>query len=192
MRHLSERLSVRYSFLSIASIFLLSASIICLQLTLMRMFSLTRSYHFSYLVISTALLGFGASGTYLALGYRRIENRLATWSVVLFLLYTLSIPICLAAAQKIPIDVQHVFYSPAQLARLFLQSALVFVPFFIGALLIGLALIAFRDHATVVYGANLLGSGVGGMARGFLFPFPLSSFGRGGRGMGGEERRVRT
>ena len=75
MRNLSERLSVRYSFLSIASIFLLSASIICLQLTLMRMFSLTRSYHFAYLVISTALLGFGASGTYLALGYRRIENR---------------------------------------------------------------------------------------------------------------------
>jgi len=46
-------------------VFVISAAIIALELALMRCLSIARWHHFSYLVISTALLGFGASGTLL-------------------------------------------------------------------------------------------------------------------------------
>ncbi len=49
------------------ALILLSAALIALQLILMQILSITQWYHFAYLVISTALLGFGASGTLLAL-----------------------------------------------------------------------------------------------------------------------------
>ena len=49
------------------SIGLLSASILAFQLTLMQLLSLIQWSHFAYMVISVALLGFGASGTLLAL-----------------------------------------------------------------------------------------------------------------------------
>jgi hypothetical protein len=49
------------------SVGLLAASIIAFQLTLMQLLSIMQWSHFAYMVISVALLGFGASGTMLAL-----------------------------------------------------------------------------------------------------------------------------
>ena len=48
------------------SLGLLSAAIIAFQLALMRILSIVQWYHFAYMVISIALLGFGAAGTVLA------------------------------------------------------------------------------------------------------------------------------
>ena len=48
-------------------IFLLSLATLLLELSLTRVLSVALWYHFGFLVISTALLGFGASGVVLAL-----------------------------------------------------------------------------------------------------------------------------
>src|SRR5258708_23352291 len=50
-----------------AGIFLLSLATLLLELSLTRVLSVALWYHFGFLVISTALLGFGASGVALAL-----------------------------------------------------------------------------------------------------------------------------
>ena len=47
--------------------FLLSLATLLLELSLMRVLSVALWYHFGFLVISTALLDFGASGVVLAL-----------------------------------------------------------------------------------------------------------------------------
>ena len=57
------------------AVFLLSAGVIALELALMRCLSIARWHHFSYLVISTALLGFGASGTLLTFAGRWLRRR---------------------------------------------------------------------------------------------------------------------
>src|SRR5215212_12200722 len=50
-----------------AGIFLLSLATLLLELSLTRVLSVALWYHFGFLVISTALLGFGTSGVVLAL-----------------------------------------------------------------------------------------------------------------------------
>jgi len=70
-------------------IFLLSLATLLLELALTRVLSVALWYHFGFLVISTALLGFGASGVVLALwqGLREhaaLDRTLALLALLLF------------------------------------------------------------------------------------------------------------
>jgi hypothetical protein len=49
------------------SIALLSIAIMSYQLSLIQILSIVQWYHFAYMVISIALLGFGAAGTFIAI-----------------------------------------------------------------------------------------------------------------------------
>ena len=48
-------------------VLLLSAATLMFEITLTRLFSVSQFYHFAFMIVSLALLGFGASGTWLAL-----------------------------------------------------------------------------------------------------------------------------
>ena len=52
---------------------LFSATTLLFQVTLTRLFSIAQFYHFAFLVVSLALLGFGASGALLAIWPRLRE-----------------------------------------------------------------------------------------------------------------------
>src|SRR5436305_13444861 len=66
-----ERISSRHYL----GIFLLSLATLLLELSLTRVLSVALWYHFGFLVISTALLGFGTSGVVLAL-WRRLREEI--------------------------------------------------------------------------------------------------------------------
>ena len=51
----------------ILSVAVLSAAIVAYEIQLMYFFTIVQWHHFAYMVISIALLGFGASGTLLSL-----------------------------------------------------------------------------------------------------------------------------
>ncbi|MGB9879266.1 MAG: hypothetical protein ACPLRM_00765, partial [Anaerolineae bacterium] len=53
-------------------IFLASAATLFFELALTRLFAVTQWYHFAFISVSVALLGFGASGTWLTL--RPVES----------------------------------------------------------------------------------------------------------------------
>ena len=53
----------------------LSAAIIAFQLALIQILSISQWYHFAYMVISIALLGFGAAGSFLAIFQKHLTNR---------------------------------------------------------------------------------------------------------------------
>ena len=55
-------------------LFLLSAATLIFEITLTRIFSVAQFYHFAFMIVSLALLGFGASGTFLAL-FPRLKER---------------------------------------------------------------------------------------------------------------------
>src|SRR6186713_3119229 len=57
------------------SIAFLSAAIIAFQLALIQILSISQWYHFAYMVISTALLGFGAAGSLLAIFQKYLTRR---------------------------------------------------------------------------------------------------------------------
>ena len=49
------------------SLILISAATLTFEITLTRLFSVAQFYHFAFMIVSIALLGFGASGTILAI-----------------------------------------------------------------------------------------------------------------------------
>ncbi|MHC4480691.1 MAG: spermidine synthase family protein [Planctomycetota bacterium] len=159
--------------LSALALLLLSAAVIALELALMRCLSISRWHHFSYLVISTALLGFGAAGTVLTFAGTWLRRRFATSATVLTLLYALSVGLCFRAAESLPLEARYVLYSWGQAALMFLYHSLLLVPFFLAAMVIGLSLMHFRGRVHLIYGANLVGSGMGApLALGLMFLVP--------------------
>ena len=67
-------------------VFLVSLATLLFEIALIRVLSFTIWYHFAYAVISTALLGFGAAGTLLAvrpgIGSRDLQSTLARCSIL--------------------------------------------------------------------------------------------------------------
>ena len=57
-------------------LFCLSAAVLILEITLTRIFSVLIWGNYGFLVISTALLGFGAAGTFLAFFRRKMLKNL--------------------------------------------------------------------------------------------------------------------
>ena len=143
---------------------LVSLAVIGLELVLMRSLSLRWWHHFAYLVISVALLGFGASGTVLALLWRVVEGWWREWMAGAALLLALSIPLARWAARAVTLDVQYLAWDLGQAAQVGLLEVLLFVPFLFAGAVIGLALMDEPERVGGHYAANLVGSGLGAVA----------------------------
>ncbi len=143
---------------------------VALQIGLIRALSVAGYHHFTYLVISTALLGFGASGTLLSLVRRRALGGFNRWAFAALLLCAVSIAWTYRIAASLPLDVQYLLYSIRQVGWLALYLLLLFVPFCAGGFLIGLILTRFTEKVGVLYALNLGASGFGGVG-GVLLTF---------------------
>jgi len=166
-----EQPPFRLNALNSVSIFLISAAVIVFQIGLMRSLSIAKYHHFSYLVISIALLGFGASGTFLSFTAPSIRKNFPFWSGILIFLFFVSVPGSFMLAERIPLDIQYLLYSGRQVFLLVLYVFLLFVPFFFSGTIIGLSLIHFRENVSIVYGLNLFGSGAGGIVSLIAFSY---------------------
>ncbi len=147
------------------AILVLSCGVLGYEISLMRILLYAGWHHFAFLVLSAALLGFGASGTALCLAGRRLEPRGDTAIFVLVLVTAFSIPAASRLAAEIPVEAR---FLPAllgkQIGAWVLYWAVWFVPFFLGAAAIGLALAVSRARVAAIYGFNLLGSAAGACA----------------------------
>jgi len=148
------------------ALILLSASLIAFQLEQMQLLAFLQWHHFAYLVISVALLGFGAAGTYIALS-REVLLRNLSWLLPL-LMYGCAVvmAVALPVSERIIdlFDISLLFVDPGQ-AGLLLSGQLVYLLiFFLGALPLGLVFIHHSSRIGTLYGANLFGSGAGGIA----------------------------
>jgi len=64
----------RYRLSRQAALILISSASLCFEINLTRIFSVTRFYNFAFMVVSIALLGMGASGTFLSI-FQSISNK---------------------------------------------------------------------------------------------------------------------
>ncbi len=145
------------------SVFLISAALISYQILLIKMFSIQYWYHFAYLIISIALLGFGASGTFIFLFKRQLKDHFP--SVLFFcpLLLASSIWMNIYLNREIAFNPLMIIWNKYEIIRLLILSLSILVPFFLGALCIGLSFIAASDYIHRIYFANLAGSGMGSL-----------------------------
>jgi len=142
-----------------------SIALIAFQLALMQILSIVQWYHFAYMVMSVALLGFGASGTLLALRRDWFLQRAAHAIPLLMIASGISMTAAAAASQVryIRFDSYLLFVERSQIASVLLTYLVIFVPFFLGALALGLVFIQYASRIGSVYAANLAGSGAGGL-----------------------------
>ncbi|HEY6009584.1 MAG TPA: hypothetical protein VIU40_14760, partial [Geobacteraceae bacterium] len=153
----------------LVSVGLLSCATVALQLALMRQLAITQWHHFAAMVISTALLGFGAAGTLLALRRERFLRH-RELLLPLLMLGSAAAMACLpwlGRAAFAGFDTYLLFTDLRQAGRLLAGNLCCALPFFLAALAIGLLFTAETERIGPLYCANLLGSGAGG-AVGFL------------------------
>ena len=130
-------------------------------MALVQLLAITHWTHFAAMVISLALLGFGASGSVLAIGRRWVagrERRAYGWAA--FLAGVAYDPAYRLAA-RIPFDAFELIAMPRQLLWLALSYLVLAVPFFLAGAAVALAFWIGRAAIGRVYAANLLGSGAG-------------------------------
>lgn len=143
-------------------IFLISFGIIALQILQTRIFSFTLWHHLAYMVITVALMGMAAAGTWLSIKKRQPVNPhrfLALCSSG----FSISSVISLAVALRVPLDT----FMPdkiLQLAYIFLYYLLLIFPYFFAGVAISFIFTFISKRINLYYMSNLAGSAIGGMA----------------------------
>jgi len=153
-----------------AAIGLISAAIIAFQLILMQILSYIQWYHFAYMIISIALLGFGAAGTFLTIFQKKLEKNYYTLFPLLLIVTAILIPVVvgIANSEAVRFDSLLIFQDSRHIGRLILSYFIFFLPFLTGALAIGLSFSKFADQIGKIYFSNLIGSGIGGIIALFI------------------------
>jgi hypothetical protein len=143
-------------------VFLISASVLMLQIALTRVFSFTLWYHFAYVTISVALLGYGASGAMLAvfpgLAGRDPAQRLARYASAC----GLAVIVAYLAFAKLPFYPFELRKEPGtQVPLMLVYYAAITAPFFLAGLCMSVALSTFSRQVSRVYFFDLAGAGLG-------------------------------
>jgi spermidine synthase len=148
----------------LAAIALLSAGAIAYELLLTRLFAITLWHHFAYMVISLALLGYGASGTFLVFARRFLLRHFGLSFAGLAAAFGVTAIGCFALAWRLPFNPLEVIWDWRQQLYLAVMYLTLALPFFAAASAIGLSLVARPAPIAAVYRADLTGAGAGAPA----------------------------
>ncbi len=157
------------------AVFVLSFSALGYEVLLMKLLSISQWHHFAYMIISIALLGYGASGTFLTFLER--SKRISPLSIFVGsgVLFSLSVVVCFALSQRVPLNPLEILWDPSQWVHLFRVFLILFFPFLFAATFIGMAFIRFKGRIHSIYLWDLLGAGTGALAMvPLLFAFPAT------------------
>jgi hypothetical protein len=146
---------------NLTSIFLLSAATLVFEINLSRLFSVAQFYHFAFLIVSLTLLGYGASGTFLALfptwGRQQPQQLLPPLSIA----SALCIPISYLLTNWLSFDSYSIAIDRRQVAILALHYIALATPSFFNGMTVDLLLAVYPQASGRIYAANLLGSALG-------------------------------
>ena len=144
-----------------ACVLLVSAATLLFEIALTRIFAVTQGYHFAFLAISLALLGFGASGTALAIVPALASRDIRPLMAGAGLLFAVAATGGLYVTNVLPFDAYTLLWEPSQLGYLALYYLALAVPFFFAGAIVGACLAKHPAKAGVLYGTNLVGAGIG-------------------------------
>ncbi|MBI3600794.1 MAG: hypothetical protein HY097_09170, partial [Nitrospinae bacterium] len=150
-------------------IYLISFSTLLFEISLTRVFSIAQWYHFAFMVVSMALLGYGASGSFLMLFPSILKKD--TYSVLSngALFFSISSLLSYIITNHIAFDPVKIAWDPLQIIYLFIYYILLSIPFFFSGMTISLSLFRFSDRAHRIYFSDLLGAGSGCLSALIIF-----------------------
>ncbi|MDA3906409.1 MAG: hypothetical protein PF484_10065 [Bacteroidales bacterium] len=139
----------------------------------MQILSYIQWYHFAYMIISVALLGFGAAGTFLTIFRQRLLNNYTRIfpSLLIITAILMAVTVIGVNLDAVRFDSLLIFQDLRYTGRLIATYFIFFLPFFTGALAIGLSFLKFANQIGKIYFANLVGSGLGGIISLILMHF---------------------
>ncbi|GLC92809.1 hypothetical protein Tamer19_22170 [Cupriavidus sp. TA19] len=140
---------------------LLSAAALGYEILLMRLLSIILWHHFAYMMISVALLGYGAAGALVALARQALLRHFMPAFAAGALLFGAGTMACFAIAQQVAFNPLEILWEPSQPLRLLLLYLLLFVPFFCAATSVCLVFSRFNAQVHRVYSFDILGAGLG-------------------------------
>ncbi|MBI4824708.1 MAG: hypothetical protein HY805_10865 [Nitrospirae bacterium] len=142
-------------------IFLCSFSAISYEITLTRIFSISLSYHFAFMVVSIAMLGIALSGTILSI-YPRLKDlsRLGLYSILL----SVSIPLSYLLSNQLPFDPVRLSWEKVAFLYILAYYAVLSIPFFFFGMIMSTAFSLKSKESGLIYGSDLLGAGLGSIS----------------------------
>jgi len=159
----------------LTAVFLVSLSSLAFEVLLTRVFSIAQWNHLSFMVISIALFGFAASGTFLSIldtrkkgGGRSLSSSVSI--KIIILLFTLTAIVSFFSLNRIPLDYFRLPLEPVQALYLLITYLLLSLPFFFTGLIVSLAYAFSPEKTGHIYFASMAGS-----ACGAILPVPLLS-----------------
>lgn len=157
------------------SIFLLSLSSLSFEVLLTRVFSINQWNHLSFMVISIALFGFAAGGTFLSIldtRWKSWQTRLAAGNAVcvFILLYTAGTMASFLVLNNLPLDYFKLPLEPMQSIYLLTAFVLLAIPFFFAGLVISIAYAALPESSGYAYCASMAGSACGAVLPAAILP----------------------
>ena len=145
-------------------VFLLSGSALAYEVILVRLLSITRFYHLAFMVLSLALLGYGASGVLLAHFRSRLLKYFEIWFCLFAVFFALGAVGCFQLSQHIPLHPGQWLWSSFEAVFLVLVYLVLSLPFLMAACGVGLAYCAIQYTTSTIYRADLLGAAIGSLS----------------------------
>ena len=140
-----------------------SAGTIAYEILLVRVFAIQYFYHFAYMAIGVAMLGFGASGVLFALRRPNPAHAARYWFPNAAVSTAVTLLLAPALAERISLDPTQLPWEPSQWLRLGALYVVLSAPFLAGGLTTVAALHAEPERRGVLYGSSFIGSGIGSM-----------------------------
>lgn len=153
------------------AIFLVSVATLTFEIVLTRVFSLAQGYHFAFMVVGIALLGFGVSGTILSLFGSLVRGLTPKRLSYLAFLFSLG---CLGGyvlVNYIPFDSYQIAWDRRQVVYLVIYYLSLLVPFLFSGLITGATISAYPNKVSRIYFYSLGGSSVGSLSVILLIPW---------------------
>lgn len=142
---------------------LLSACVLAYEVLLTRLFGIVLWHHFAYMIISAAMLGYGASGTILTL----LKEMTAPYARALYVAAAVVLAVLMPAsfwlAQQVPFNPLELLWDRNQPWMLLAVYLLMMLPFFCGGLCIGLVFAHCGRQSSRIYASDILGAGIGSL-----------------------------
>jgi spermidine synthase len=131
-------------------VFLITLSGLVLEVGLTRIYSASVWYHFAFVAISVALLGWGLGGFTVHLLKQKVQFTMNSAALV-SAVYALAIPLCVLLLVRFPFEMD----------RLPLYFLAPLVPFFLAGMTLSIVFDLHRARAGSLYFADLLGAAIG-------------------------------
>ena len=143
------------------TVFLVSAMALSYEILLMRLFSIVQYHHFAYMIISLALLGYGASGSFLTFFRQRLLHHFSVSLIGNILLFGITAVACYLGGQHLLFNPDEILWDNRQWLKLSVLYLLLALPFFFAANCIALTFSRYRQRISEIYAADLFGAGLG-------------------------------